>query len=234
VPFGILPLAWLGGAAFVASLLYFLYFYLVPLGIPAEGTDFVGPVGVNVALFGLFGLHHSIMPRRTAKRWLARVLPPHSERTLYVWISSALLFVVCTLWRPVPGWVYDVRGAWAWLLYAVQVGGIALTIRASAQLDVLELAGIRQVQGARRPRPPAPLQLRGPYTVVRHPVYLGWILIVFAAPHMTASRFSFAVISTLYLAIAVLFEEYSLEQSFGDSYREYKRRVRWRIVPGIY
>jgi protein-S-isoprenylcysteine O-methyltransferase Ste14 len=231
---GILAIVWLGGGAFVASLLYLVYFYFVLLGIPAEGGGWIRPVAVNAALFGLFGLHHSIMPRSTAKRWLARVVPPQLERTFYVWAASVLLAAVCLFWRPVPGWIYDVRGGWAWVLYAVQVAGIALTARASAQLDVLELAGIRQVQGGRRPRPPAPLQVRGPFTLVRHPVYLGWILIVFAAPHMTAGRFVFAVISTLYLAIAVPFEERSLQRAFGESYREYQRRVRWRFLPWIY
>jgi protein-S-isoprenylcysteine O-methyltransferase Ste14 len=227
-------LAWVGGAAFVASLLYFLYFYLVLLGRPVGGANWLLPVVINAALFTVFALHHSIMPRRGAKEWLARMLPGEAERTLYVWVSSVLLVVLCLLWRPVPGVVYEVRGAWAWLLYTVQLAGIGLTIRASGKLDVLELAGIRQVHGARKARPPTPLQMRGPYTLVRHPVYLGWIMLVFGAPNMTANRLSFAVISTLYLAIAVLFEERSLEQAFGASYREYKRRVRWRFLPGVY
>jgi protein-S-isoprenylcysteine O-methyltransferase Ste14 len=229
----VIAVAWVGGAAFVASLLYFLYFYFVLLGRPAAGNDSLTPVLVNTLLFALFAVHHSIMPRNAAKHWLSGVLPAELERTSYVWISSALLVVVCLLWRPVPGVVYHVDGGWAWLLYGVQIAGIGLTLRASARLDVLELAGIRQVLSARRSKPES-LQVRGPYTIVRHPVYLGWVMMVFGAPHMTASRFSFALISTLYLALAVPLEERSLEQAFGDSYREYKRRVRWRFLPGIY
>lgn len=230
----IVAAGWLGGAAFVGSLLYFLYFYLVLLGRPVAGTDWVTPVAIDAILFAVFGLHHSIMPRRSTKQALARVLPHEVERTTFVWIASALLFLMCVLWQPVPGVLYDVRGAWAWLLYAVQAAGIVLTLRASAKLDVLELAGIRQLRDARRAKPPAPLQVLGPYTIVRHPVYLGWVMLVFGAPHMTASRFAFALISTLYLALAVPIEERSLEQAFGDSYREYKRRVRWRFLPGLY
>jgi protein-S-isoprenylcysteine O-methyltransferase Ste14 len=40
--------------------------------------------------------------------------------------------------------------------------------------------------------------------------------------------------STLYLVLATPIEERSLEQEFGESYREYRRKVRWRIVPGVY
>ncbi len=230
----IVAAAWLGGAAFVASLLYFLYFYLVLLGRPAAGTDWITPAALDLALFVAFATHHSIMPRAGVKQALARVLPPERERSLYVWIASALFVVVCALWRPVPGVMYEVRGAWAWPLYAVQVAGIGLALRASARLDALELAGIRQVQHVRRAKSLAPLQVLGPYTIVRHPVYLGWVLLVFGAPYMTASRFTFALISTLYLALAIPLEERSLEQAFGDSYREYKRRVRWRFLPGVY
>jgi protein-S-isoprenylcysteine O-methyltransferase Ste14 len=226
--------AWLGGVAFVASLLYFLYFYLVVLGRPVGGSAWVTPAAINAVLVAAFAVHHSIMARAGAKQALARMLPHEAERTTYVWMASALLVIVCALWRPVPGVLYDVRGAWAWLLYAVQAAGIFMALRASARLDVLELAGIRQMQGSRRSRAPVPLQVRGPYTIVRHPVYLGWVMLVFGAPHMTASRFTFALITTLYLAIAVPIEERALERAFGDSYREYKRRVRWRFLPGLY
>lgn len=218
----------------MASLLYFLYFYFVTLSSPAPGEDWTAPVAFNTALFGLFAVHHSVMARPPAKRWLARLLPESVERTLFVWVSSVLLWLVCVLWWPVPGVAYDVRGAGMWLLHGVQAAGIGLTILASAKLDVLELAGIRQVRGAWRPRAPAPLQLRGPYTLVRHPVYLGWAMLVFAAPRMTGGRLAFAVISTLYLMMAVPLEERALEQSFGESYREYKRRVQWRFLPGLY
>jgi protein-S-isoprenylcysteine O-methyltransferase Ste14 len=130
---------------------------------------------------------------------------------------------------------YHLTGAWGLVLRGLQVAGIALAIRSSARLDVLDLAGIREVQASpRHPRQPMPLQLSGPYALVRHPIYLGWIAMVFAAPDMTYNRLAFASISTLYLVVATPLEERSLEQAFGDSYREYQRKVRWRIVPGVY
>jgi protein-S-isoprenylcysteine O-methyltransferase Ste14 len=79
-----------------------------------------------------------------------------------------------------------------------------------------------------------PLETRGLYGFVRHPLYFGWALFVFAAPDMTLTRFSFAVISTAYLAAAIPFEERSLGRIFGSQYEAYKKRVRWRMLPGIY
>ena len=74
----------------------------------------------------------------------------------------------------------------------------------------------------------------GPYHVVRHPIYLGWVLMTFGAPDMTATRLTFAAVSSAYLAIAVPFEERSLVDTFGEEYVAYAKRVRWRMIPGIY
>ena len=65
---------------------------------------------------------------------------------------------------------------------------------------------------------------------MRHPIYLGWLLIVFGMPHMTATRLAFAVISSVYLIVAIPFEEPSLIDSFGDEYRRYRQIVRWRLI----
>ena len=78
------------------------------------------------------------------------------------------------------------------------------------------------------------LQVTGPYRLVRHPVYLGWILAVFGPAHMTGDRLAFAAITTIYLMIAIPLEERSLVGAFGDQYELYKRRVKWRVVPYIY
>ena len=69
---------------------------------------------------------------------------------------------------------------------------------------------------------------------MRHPIYFGWVLMVFGAPTMTASRLLFATISTLYLVIAIPFEERSLGEEFGTAYADYQERVRWRLVPGVW
>ena len=59
-------------------------------------------------------------------------------------------------------------------------------------------------------------------------------VLVFGSPVMTATRFAFAVISTLYLAIAIPWEERDLLKTFGGEYEAYRRRVRWRMIPFVY
>jgi len=69
---------------------------------------------------------------------------------------------------------------------------------------------------------------------VRHPIYAGWFLFVFALPIMTMTRFVFAVTSSLYLLIAIPFEERSLQSSSRGAYEQYMKQVRWKLVPHVF
>lgn len=226
--------AWTGGAVFLGSLLYYAHFFFIRLGQPVpagEARELLPALAVNGALFGAFAAHHSLMARSGAKAWLAARLPSALERTIYIWISSLLFVAVCTWWWRVPGVVHAQAGvAWG-MLALVQLIGVALTIGGAAVIDPLELAGVRQARGERRP--PA-FKVVGPFRVVRHPIYLGWILIVFAAPQMTVDRLVWAIVSSAYLLVAIPWEERSLVETFGDAYRDYQRHVRWRVLPGLY
>jgi len=225
-------LVWLGGGCFVASLAYFAFTFYVRLGRLVPDGPRVAPILIDLALFGVFALHHSVLARSGAKKWLTRHVPPHLERSLYVWVASLLFVAVCACWQDVPGEVYRRTGLQAvphWLAVAL---GVWLTARSTAVIDPLELAGIRQAGSASHP--PPSFRVVGPYHWVRHPIYLGWLLLVFGVPQMTATRLAFALISSAYLVIAIPFEERSLVEAFHDDYRRYQQVVRWRLIPGVW
>jgi protein-S-isoprenylcysteine O-methyltransferase Ste14 len=227
---------------FAASLGFFLYSYLVRFGRPADHPGVLVPVAIDAALFTFFALHHSLFARPFVKRWLFGGVRPGSdpgltplERPAYVWVASVLFIAVCAAWRAVPGELYHVTGVLALAAYAIHVAGIVLTARGSARLDVLDLAGVRAVSAPpTAPEGHVPLQTHGVYGFVRHPVYFAWVLMVIGTPHMTMTRLTFAVLSTTYLAIAIPFEERGLIDVFGQEYRQYQQRVRWRMIPGLY
>jgi protein-S-isoprenylcysteine O-methyltransferase Ste14 len=185
----------------------------------------------------MFAFHHSLFAREWVKERLG-FIPSSMIRSFYVWIASLLLIILIGLWSTVGGTVYHVTGPAAAAHAAVQLTGLWLISLAVAGLDPLELAGIRQA--SRPPRstaspPLAPsLQIKGPYRWVRHPLYLGWMLALFGAAHMTGDRLAFAVLTSLYLIVGVRWEERSLERSLGAEYGRYARQVRWRIVPYLY
>jgi len=218
---------WLGGALFVGSLSVCVWWFLVVLGRPARPAGATSWI-LDVLLFSTFAAHHSVFAREGVKRWLAATVPDELIRSVYVWTASLLLILVCLMWRPVGGELFDVHGVGAILLAFVQFAGLGLIARSVAAIDPLELAGIRLSSGAEA------LQVDGPYGVVRHPLYLGWLMATLGAAHMTGDRLALALITAGYLFAAVPFEERSLVRSFGDDYARYQRRVRWRIVPFIY
>jgi len=222
---------WSGALLFLLSLLSFAVVYgwrlRSPAPPPPEGA--MQAAAVNVVLFTVFALHHSIMARTGARAWISRVLPSQLERSLYVWIASLLFLAVCWMWQPLPGVIWQTRGPGI-MLYVAQAFGIVLTLAAARIVGIWELAGVTQ------PDPTKPIEFRaeGPFAIVRHPIYLGWVLMVFATPTMTTSRLLFAVISTAYLIAAIPLEERSLIEVFGEKYRAYQRQMRWRLIPFIW
>ena len=221
---------WLGGAAFAGSLALCAYAFafrwsrvdVVPIRAAWQAAL------ADATLFAVFAAHHSLFARDSIKTWISRRVPARLIRSVYVWTASLLLVLVVLAWRPIGGDFYHATG---WTRYGhavVQLAGVWLIARSVGAIDALELAGIHSSGG------PASLQIAGPYRFVRHPLYLGWMLIVFGAAHMTGDRATFAAVTTIYLMIAMPWEERSLERTFGTDYARYKQRVRWRVIPFVH
>jgi protein-S-isoprenylcysteine O-methyltransferase Ste14 len=218
---------WLGALLFLLSLAFFLFSYVTTFGVAASG-DMAAPITWNVVLFTVFALHHSVFARQPVRAAIARTLPQPLERSFYVWVASLMFIAVCALWRPVPGVAWRVDGSMLWVLRAVLAAGILLTLRSAIVLDFRDLAGLRPASGS------IEFKTRGPYGWVRHPIYSGWFLMVFAVSPMTMTRLVFAVVSCAYLIVAIPFEERSLRATASDRYEGYMRQVPWRLVPRIY
>ena len=214
---------------FLLSLLSFVWMYQIRLATPAVGVDTTRRAVFNVAIFTVFALHHSIMARTGAKAWITRIFPASLERSVYVWVASLLFIAVCWLWQPLPGVIWQVRGPGV-MLYIAQLFGIALTIAGARIVGVWELAGVTQPDVTK----PVEFRKEGPFAIVRHPIYLAWMLMVFATPTMTTSRMLFAVVSTAYLIAAIPFEERSLLQTHREAYGAYQKQMRWRLIPFIW
>jgi hypothetical protein len=221
-----------GGLTFVASLLIFVWYYAVGWDADVTGSG-LQPALIDVALFSLFALHHSVFARTGLKRWISSVVPPALERSTYVWIASLLLIVVTVTWNPVPGLAWRVTGWPGQLMSLIQAIAAVTTVLAARRLGTLTLAGVTQVLEQPRTETSHGLYVRGLYAMVRHPIYTAWVVVVWATPHMNGTRLVFAAISTLYLVVAVPFEERDLRRAFPD-YAGYAARVRWRMLPFLY
>lgn len=227
--------AWSGALAFAASLAYFVYTFTTEFGeTDSAVVSSTARITWNVALFTIFALHHSVFARTGVREWVGRVCSPELERSLYVWIASVLFFLVCAAWQPVPGIAWSATGHVRWLLRFVQLAGLWLILRSAVALDVFDLAGIRQLSAHRELAAGSEFKTAGPYGWVRHPIYAGWCLFVFAAAPMTLTRLIFAVISGAYLLIGIQLEERSLRRLPDGSYARYAAAVPWKLIPRIF
>jgi protein-S-isoprenylcysteine O-methyltransferase Ste14 len=219
---------WAGGAMFVGSLSLTAWLYAIRFADVPASTRWASPV-IDGLLLTIFALHHSAFAREPVKERLASLIPRRLLRSVYVWVASLLLVGLDLAWQPVGGIVYDVDTWLRWALVGVQIVGMVLIAQAVRAISALELAGIRIPKVTNEE-----LQTRGVFRLVRHPLYFGWVLIVFGTARMTGDRLTFAVITTLYLVVAMPWEERSLEREFGAAYRRYKEQVRWKILPYVY
>jgi protein-S-isoprenylcysteine O-methyltransferase Ste14 len=219
-------------AVFFATFLYavgFLGNFAVPKSIdsPAQGSLFAALV-VNGVLLALFAIQHSVMARPTFKQWWTRFVPQPAERSTYVLFSSLAMILLFWQWRPMGGVVWHVHDpagrAVLWTLFAA---GWLTVLITTFLINHFDLFGLRQVWLYLRGKPYRPLGFMtpGPYRLVRHPLYVGWLTAFWATPTMTAAHLVFALGTTAYILVAIQLEERNLVEALGQCYADYRRRV---------
>ncbi len=117
-------------------------------------------------------------------------------------------------------------------LLAVSGLGWGIALFGTFLINHFELFGLRQVYLAARRKELPYAQFRTPvlYKVVRHPIYLGFILAFWAAPTMTVGHLVFAVAMLGYIVVAIQLEERDLVREYGARYLAYRQEVRG-LVP---
>jgi protein-S-isoprenylcysteine O-methyltransferase Ste14 len=184
---------------------------------------------VNLGLLAIFALQHSIMARRSFKRWWTQIVSPAVERSTYVLAATLALALLLWQWRPIPEpviWRVE-NPIGVQVLWAVFWLGWAILLLATFLINHFELFGLRQVFSYLIGREIPETEFRTPfiYRYVRHPIYLGFLLGFWAAPVMTAGHLLFAVGATGYILVGIWFEERDLIAQFGDRYRQYRDQV---------
>jgi methanethiol S-methyltransferase len=195
-------------------------------------------LAIDVVLLGVFAVQHSVMARPWFKERWTRLVSPVLERSTYVLFSSLALILLFAAWQPVGGVVWSAVSpaarATLWVTFAF---GWGLVLVCTFLIDHFDLFGLRQVWLFLRGRSYAPLPFvtPGPYRVVRHPLYAGWLFAFWGTPHMTASHLVFAIATTAYILVAIRLEEADLVQFHGTAYEGYRRQVPMllpRLRPG--
>jgi len=245
-----------GGDAMIKRILFFLYgsvSYVLFLGTFLYAIGFIGnfgvprtldgvasaPLGISLAidvlLLTVFAVQHSVMARKWFKEWWTRMVPKPLERSTYVLFSSVALIALFALWQPLGGVVWSVEDpAGRLVLRGLFAFGWALVLVSTFLINHFDLFGMRQVWLYLMGRPYTTLRFGtpGPYRLVRHPLYVGWLFAFWMTPVMTFAHLLFSIATTAYILLAIQLEERDLVREHGESYEEYRRSVPM-LIPSI-
>jgi protein-S-isoprenylcysteine O-methyltransferase Ste14 len=218
--------------AFLGTILYAIGFVgnlVVPKTIDGEPElPLVNAILTDVLLLLIFALQHSIMARPSFKSWWAKFVPSHLERSTFVLLASLCLILMMWQWQPVGGVVWSTENeTLKTILLMSYLSGWAIVFLSTFLINHFDLFGLRQVWLYATGRSYTDLPFRVPafYKLVRHPLYLGFLVAFWSTPFMTATHLLFAGLTTGYILTAIRFEERDLLVSFGETYRNYKRWV---------
>jgi len=235
-----LPVALLCYAAFFVSFAYLVGFAAGFDPLPTHvDKGMSGTLGVSliidIGLIALFGVQHSVMARPRFKAAWTKILPAAMERSVYCLATAIGLLLIFAFWHPIDGGLWSVGNpALRMVFWAVFFLGWGILFISTWLLNHFELFGLAQAWQHFRGTQAAPPQFKTPlfYKMVRHPIYLGFFLGLWATPDMTYSHVLMAGLFTIYIVIGIGYEEKDLLVEFGEVYAEYRSKV-GSFLPGI-
>lgn len=139
-------------------------------------------------------------------------------------VQMALLLVFMAVWL-IDSFVLHaertMRGGVPW---ALRLGVFVLALAAAVMLFLSGRTALREKER------PAKVLKDGAFRFVRHPLYLGTLLVYFGLSFATLSLPSFAVAVAAFIFYNYIasFEEKVMEEKFGEEYKKYKAGAgRW-------
>jgi methanethiol S-methyltransferase len=174
-----------------------------------------------------FGVSHSFLLLLRARSRIERIMPSALYGCFFCAVTCLSLFVVMELWQPAQAAIWRLQGLGA------RVVEVAFVLSWPALVYSLWLGGLGYQTGwtpwwawARRQQPPRrQFKPRGAYLVLRHPVYLSLLAMIWLNPVMTVDRLALALIWTGYVFAGSYLKDQRLVHFLGDVYRQYQARV---------
>ncbi|MDO6473754.1 methanethiol S-methyltransferase [Maribacter sp. 1_MG-2023] len=225
-----------GILAYVVFLIAFLYAigFVGNIIVPKTIDSGVEPtllkaILTNVILLNVFALQHSIMARPAFKKWFTTIISPAMERSTYILLSSLALLLIYWQWQPITTIVWKIENEIVSLVITgIFFLGWLIVLLSTFMINHFELFGLAQIFDNLKNKQTAnpKFQTNYLYKIVRHPIMLGFIIAFWATPTMTVGHLLFALVTTIYIFIAVKYlEEKDLRKFIGEKYETYQKEV---------
>jgi methanethiol S-methyltransferase len=224
------------GIGLVVIAWYFDFFLglWVPKYINSEPeVPWQAAIGINLILLTIFGLQHSVMARPHVKSQITKLIPAAAERSTYILLSSLVTVLLIWQWQPIDLVIYDFRNTifenGIWGLYLL---GWAVCLFSTFLINHFDLFGLRQAWTYFEDGEEFTYNFKTPllYKFIRHPIYLGWLMIHWFTPYMTLGNLVLATGITVYIYIGIFYEEKDLVKTFGQRYIRYKE-ITPKVLP---
>tara|TARA_R110002126_G_scaffold57662_5_gene152650 strand:- start:169 stop:909 length:741 start_codon:yes stop_codon:yes gene_type:complete len=225
-----------GILAYIVFLVSFLYAFgfvnnlWVPKGIDSGvNTDLMTALVTNVSLLSLFAIQHSVMARPAFKNWWVKIIGKPAERSTYILLTSLALLLIFWKWQPMTDTVWAIENSTiAMGMQVLYFLGWLIVLLSTFMISHFELFGLTQIIDNLKNRvsKSPSFQVNYFYGLTRHPIMLGFLIAFWATPTMTTGHLLFAIVTTIYILVAVKFlEERDLKKALGDTYVSYQKKV---------
>ncbi len=184
-------------------------------------------LGIDAGLAAQFAISHSVLLHPKVREWLGQWISARFYGCFYCCATCLSLLWMFSSWRVSPVRVWASEGAAA---LAIQTGFVLCWV---GLLHSLSLTGLGWQTGLTpwlawvrgKPAPRREFRPRSSYRLLRHPVYLSFLGLVWLTPVVTRDRFVLIALWTPYIFVGSWLKDRRLEHYLGDTYREYQSRV---------
>jgi methanethiol S-methyltransferase len=224
---------------FFTTFLYLVGFVenlLVPKSIDSsdliEKNSWGIAIFINLGLIALFGIQHSVMARSSFKKKWEKFIPTPIERSTYVLFSSVILVLMFFFWKPISLTIWDFSGSMTGnVLLGISFLGWGIVLLSTFLINHFHLFGLYQVvQYLMDKAQNDVFKMPFLYKIVRHPLYLGFLIAFWATPVMTAGHLLFSIGMSIYILIGIHHEEKDLIKTHGEKYRQYRSETP-KLIP---
>jgi len=221
----VLGLAGLIGGS--SLLLFIIFLYNGPLKLVNFNLSETATLCLDALLCLMFFVHHSVMIRKSFRQKLDRFIPSQYDSAFFAIVAGFVLLMMLVFWQESSYTIATAHGPLYWLLrsiYFLSLAGFMWGLWSLGEFDPFGIIPIlNHLRGTKKTA--MPFIVRGPYHLVRHPLYILFILMFWSYPILTLDRLLFNVLCTTGMVIGTVLEERDLVAAFEDDYLAYQQRV---------